>query len=79
MDATDGMKSEAIPSTYDVLRWVEERMDAVLARPGMWGPPLTVEVILLEHLDFQVALTTPPAKVADRSRGSLSLMASTRS
>jgi hypothetical protein len=50
---------------YDTLRWLRQRTEHVLTRPGMWGSAETVEVLLLEHLNFEVALTTHPAKAGD--------------
>jgi hypothetical protein len=62
---TPWKRTEAEPSIRDVRVWVDQKVEAILARPEMWGFPETIEVLVLEHLCFRMALTVHPAKVGD--------------
>lgn len=59
------MRADTGPSVRDVRQWVDQKIVAILARPEMWGSPETIEVLVLEHLDFKVALAFHPERVGD--------------
>ncbi len=48
-----------------VLRFIDEQLDAIRKRPGMWGPDIAVELQILQLLEFRSVLLRPALEDAN--------------